>query len=166
MCIVSYLKMLVTVIVTLVTLDKTPQIRVCIIDIILKISCLMACTTCLIFLVGNISVHCKILLWKASASSGHKTKQPGWQSSQGCLICIRSACFVLRLLLGPLFCWSGCFQANMCWAIYFLLDIYGLYTLATFVDEIDSCLAPQKGMPYSPWQPWYICRIAQGGQGK
>ncbi len=56
-----------------------------IIDIILKMDCLMVCTTGRVCLVSAVS-GCRKTLLKASTSSGQKTKQEGLEGSQGCLM--------------------------------------------------------------------------------
>ncbi len=57
-----------------------------------KIDCLMARTASLACQFSTDSGHRNIKLWKTSASSRHKTKQAGWEGSQGCLIYLVLLC--------------------------------------------------------------------------
>jgi hypothetical protein len=53
-------------------------------------------------------------LWKASASSRHKTKQAGQEGSQDCMICLFCFMPAISALVEV-----DVSQTNMCWAISF-----------------------------------------------
>jgi len=77
----------------------------------------MAYTAYLVCLVSNVSGGRKNTLWKASASSRHKTKQAGQQGIWSGMLAdmaVRAAQSVpclpaLFCALLTSFCWSGCF---------------------------------------------------------
>ncbi len=64
---------------------------------------------------------------RLSRQAGWQGRQAGWQGRQADKE-LMSACFVLCLLLAPLFCWSGCLKNYWVLSNLIILDIYGKHS--------------------------------------